>query len=77
MVMDAQRLAIAEQTIAAMKPRKRNALRLHRYEGLTYDEIARRLSVSATTVKTDIAEAVAEIAESLSGAAKRTPGRDE
>lgn len=76
-VMDAQRLAIAERTIAAMKPRKRDALRLHRYEGLTYDEIARRLSVSPTTVKTDIAEAVAEIAESLSGAAKRTPGRDE
>jgi len=76
-VMDTQRLAIAERTIAAMKPRKRDALRLHRYEGLTYDEIARRLSVSATTVKTDIAEAVAEIAESLSGAAKRTPGRDE
>jgi RNA polymerase sigma factor (sigma-70 family) len=76
-VMDAQRLAIAEQTIAAMKPRKRDALRLHRYEGLTYDEIARRLSVSPTTVKTDIAEAVAEIAESLSGVAKRTPGRDE
>ncbi|WP_065382918.1 RNA polymerase sigma factor, partial [Hyphomonas sp. ND6WE1B] len=72
-VMDAQRLAIAEQTIAAMKPRKRDALRLHRYEGLTYDEIARRLSVSPTTVKTDIAEAIAEIAESLSGAAKRSP----
>ena len=71
--MDAQRLAIAEQTIAAMKPRKRDALRLHRYEGLTYDEIARRLSVSPTTVKTDIAEAIAEIAESLSGAAKRSP----
>ena len=66
-VMDAQLLAIAEQTIAAMKPRKRDALRLHRYEGLTYDEVARRLSVSPTTVKTDIAEAIAEIAENLSG----------
>ena len=72
MVMDRERLAIAEQTIAAMKPRKRDALRLHRYEGLTYDEIARRLSVSPTTVKTDIAEAIAEIAENLSGAAKRS-----
>jgi len=75
MVMDAQRLEIAERTIAAMKPRKRDALRLHRYEGLTYDEIARRLSVSPTTVKTDIAEAVAEIAENLSGAATRPPVR--
>jgi RNA polymerase sigma factor (sigma-70 family) len=73
MVMDRERLAIAEQTIAEMKPRKRDALRLHRFEGLTYDEIARRLSVSPTTVKTDIAEAIAEIAENLSGAAKRLP----
>lgn len=73
MVMDAQRLAIAEETIASMKPRKRDALRLHRYEGLTYDEIARRLSVSPTTVKTDIAEAIAEIAENLSGAVRRFP----
>ena len=74
-VMDRERLDIAEQTIAAMKPRKRDALRLHRYEGLTYDEIARRLSVSPTTVKTDIAEAIAEIAENLSGAAKRPPAK--
>tara|TARA_R110000744_G_scaffold120396_1_gene224363 strand:- start:7699 stop:8307 length:609 start_codon:yes stop_codon:yes gene_type:complete len=73
MVMDRERLAIAEQTIAAMKPRKRDALRLHRFEGLTYDEIARLLSVSPTTVKTDIAEAIAEIAENLSGTAKRSP----
>ena len=73
MVMDRERLAIAEQTIAAMKPRKRDALRLHRFEGLTYDEIARRLSVSPTTVKTDIAEAIAEIAENLSEAANRAP----
>lgn len=77
LVMDRERLAIAEQTIAAMKPRKRDALRLHRYEGLTYDEIARRLSVSPTTVKTDIAEAIAEIAENLSGAAKRPPVKGE
>lgn len=75
MVMDRERLDIAEQTIASMKPRKRDALRLHRYEGLTYDEIARRLSVSPTTVKTDIAEAIAEIAENLSGAAKRPPAK--
>ena len=77
MVMDRERLAIAEQTIAAMSPRKRDALRLHRYEGLTYDEIARRLSVSPTTVKTDIAEAIAEIAENLSGTAKRSPAKGE
>lgn len=75
-VMDAQLLIIAERTIEGLKPRKRAALRLHRYEGLTYDEIARRLSVSPTTVKTDIAEAIAKIAETLSDAARRGPGED-
>ena len=72
-LMDAQQLAIAEKTIEGMRPRKQDALRMHRIEGLTYDAIARRLSVSPTTVKTDIAEAIAEIAENLSEAANRAP----
>ena len=71
--MDAQLLALAEEVIAAMAPRRREALRLHRFEGLTYDEIASRLSVSRSTVKSDIADAIAEIAENLSGTAKRSP----
>ena len=74
-LMDAQQLAIAEQTIEGMLPRKRDALRMHRIEGLTYDAIARRLSVSPTTVKTDIAEAIAEIAERLAAAGGGAPGQ--
>lgn len=64
-LMDAQLLHIAEQAIAAMAPRRREVLKLHRFEHLTYDEIAMRLSVSRSTVKKDLADAIAEVAEAL------------
>lgn len=73
-LMDAQELAIVEQVLAGMPERRRQALRLHRFEGLTYDEIAGRLSVGRTTVKNDIAQAVAELAEHLARAGRRTTG---
>jgi RNA polymerase sigma-70 factor (ECF subfamily) len=63
--MDAQLLTIAEQAIEAMPPRRREVLKLHRFEHLTYDEIAIRLSVSRSTVKKDLADAIAEVAEAL------------
>ena len=72
-LMDAQLLEIAEAVIAGLPERRRTALRLHRYDGLTYDQIARRLSVSVRTVKTDVAGALAEIAERLA----KLEGRDE
>ena len=72
-VMHAQLLELAEQVIAAMPPRKREALRLHRFEDLTYDEIAAHLSVSRSTVKKDIADAVAQIAERLARTERRDP----
>lgn len=71
-LMDAQLLAIAEKVIEGLPERRRRALQMHRYEGLTYDEIARRLSVSVRTVKSDVSEALAAIAERLS----RAEGRD-
>tara|TARA_R110001606_G_scaffold12342_2_gene53883 strand:- start:777 stop:1433 length:657 start_codon:yes stop_codon:yes gene_type:complete len=64
-LMDAQLLEIAEQVIAAMVPRRREVLKLHRFEHLTYEEIAERLSVSRSTVKKDLADAIAEVAEAL------------
>ena len=73
-LMDAQDLAIVEAVLERMPDRRREALRLHRFEGLTYDEIARRLSVGRTTVKDDIAQAVAEITEALARAGRRTAG---
>ena len=67
-LMDTQMLDIAEAVIAGLPERRREALRLHRYDGLTYDQIARRLSVSPRTAKTDVAEALAAIAEGLARA---------
>ncbi len=64
-LMDSQLLNITEAVIAGLPVRRREALRLHRYEGLTYDQIARRLSVSPRTAKTDVAGALAAIAEGL------------
>ena len=45
-----------------------------RFEQLTYEEIAERLSVSRSTVKKDLADAIAEVAEAL--ARKSGPGAD-
>lgn len=70
-VMDAERLALAETLIAAMPERRRQALLLHRIEGLTHAEIGERLSISRQTVIMDIAEAVAELAEGLARAERR------
>ncbi len=67
-LMDAQRLAIVEAVIEDLSPRRREALRLHRFEGLSYEEIARRLKVSPTAVKKHVARAVALIAQRLAEA---------
>jgi len=76
-VMDAERLALAEALIAEMPARRREALLLHRIEGLTHGEIAERLSVSRQTVINEIAGAVAQLAEGLARAERRRtpPGR--
>ncbi|KCZ98792.1 ECF subfamily RNA polymerase sigma factor [Hyphomonas oceanitis SCH89] len=76
-VMDAQLLAIAQAAIDTLKPRQREALELHRLEGLTHDQIARRLAVSPRTVRSDIAEALAAIAKSLSQAGAPRPDKAE
>lgn len=65
-VQDAQLLAMAETAIAGLKSRERQALQLHRLEGLTHEAIAIRLSVSPRTVRSDIAAALAAVAKVLS-----------
>lgn len=72
-LMDTESLVIVEEVLAEMSPRRREMLRLHRYEGLSYEEIARRLSVSSMAVKRHVALAVAAIAGRLAEA----EGRDE
>ena len=69
--LDRDSLALAEVLIAGMPVRRREALLLHRVEGLTHTQIALRLSVSRQTVIMDIAEAVAELAEGLARAERR------
>ena len=76
-VIDAQLLAIAETAIAALGDRQREALRLSRFERLTHSEIARRLSVSPRTVRSDITEALAAISKSLARADQRHPSETE
>jgi RNA polymerase sigma factor (sigma-70 family) len=70
-VMDQESLTLADTLIAGMPPRRRQALLLHRVEGLTHTQIALRLSVSRQTVIIDIAEAVAELTDGLARAERR------
>ena len=67
-LMDSERLALVEIVVSGMSARRQAALRLHRYEGLSYEEIARRLSISSTAVKKHVARAVSEIAARLAEA---------
>lgn len=67
-LIDAQRLAIVEEVLAGMSPRRQAALRLHRFDGRSYEDIARQLSISATAAKKHVARAVAEIAIALADA---------
>ena len=76
-VMDAQLLAIAEAALARLGPRQRGALELHRLDGLTHDQVARRLGVSPRTVRSDIADALAAVAKALSRAGAPRPDRPE
>jgi RNA polymerase sigma factor (sigma-70 family) len=70
---DAQLLAIVQASLAALDPRKREALLLSRLERFTHKEIAERLSISPRTVRSDITEAMAVIVKSLSRAVQRRP----
>ncbi len=67
-LIDSERLALVEAVMSGMTPRRQIALRLHRYEGFSYEEIARRLSISPTAVKKHVARGVAEIAARLAEA---------
>lgn len=57
-LIDRQNLAAAAAAIRALPPKTRDAFLLHRFEDLTYAQIARRLGISVSMVEKHIAEAL-------------------
>lgn len=53
-----QELATVKQAIRNLPPRCREVFMLHRFEGLSYKEIAGRFGVSARTVENQVAHAL-------------------
>ena len=56
-----QNLAAAAAVIRALPPKTRDAFLLHRFENLTYRQIAARLGVSVSMVEKHIAEALRQL----------------
>lgn len=56
-----QNLAAAAAVIRALPPRTRDAFLLHRFEEMTYRQIAARLGVSVSMVEKHIAEALRQL----------------
>ena len=48
-----------ERAIAELSPRRREVLRLHKFEGLSYEEIAGRLGIAKNTVMVHMMKALA------------------
>ena len=58
-VLSAERLAILREALAGLSPKARAVLVLHRIEGLTLEEIGRRIGVSRSMAKKYLAKALA------------------
>ncbi|WP_396594130.1 RNA polymerase sigma factor [Brevundimonas sp. R86498] len=62
-----QNLAAAAAIIRALPPRCRDAFLLHRFEALTYRQIAARLGVSVSMVEKYVAEALRQLKKTREG----------
>ena len=60
-LIDRQNLAAAAAAIRALPPKTRDAFLLHRFEGLTYRQIAGRLGISVSMIEKHIAEALRQL----------------
>lgn len=65
-LLDSEVMKIWDEAVAQLSPRRREIFLLHRQEGLSYQEIAERMSVSPATVKKTMSAALASIREFLS-----------
>lgn len=62
-----ERLRRALATIDAMPPKRREVFLLHRLEGLSYAQIARRAGISIKTVEKHMALAMAQLSREVDG----------
>ena len=62
-----ERLRRALSTIDAMPPKRREVFLLHRLEGLSYAQIARRAGISIKTVEKHMALAMAQLSREVDG----------
>ena len=62
-----ERLARLMEALNALPPRMAEAFVLHRFDEMTYAEIARRMGVSVRTVESFIARAVTRVALMVEG----------
>lgn len=61
----AQRLEQLREVLAELSPRRREALMLHRFEGLTQAQIAERMDISVSMVEKHIAAALLQCKQRL------------
>ena len=66
-MLDRERLAQFTTALDSLPPRMGEAFILHRFEEMTYREIARRMGVSVRTVESFIARAVTRVALIVEG----------
>ncbi|KKL56715.1 hypothetical protein LCGC14_2242670, partial [marine sediment metagenome] len=60
-----QRLGIVSRAMSAMPGKRRKLLIMHRFDGLSYAEIARRVNLSESVVRKHISKALADCQKAL------------